>query len=135
MISLSSLLNPAPPGPHPNPTVSSPATSYSETETVASLDRPLFTRIRARPSNRTTKPVRPRGLITYHPFEKVDEKAAREIYRFKVTPFGKIRDSCSHIPYNSGKKDFFEKTGRESFEGGLPLLHRVSVLSSRGSRG
>lgn len=118
MISLTSLLNPAPSGPrsHPSPTVS-PAGSYSETETVVSLDRPMFSRIRARETGRITKPARPRGLITHHPFEELDEAAAKEVARFQVKPFGRIRESCAHIPYNSGKKDFFDKTGRESFEG------------------
>ncbi|KAL2111428.1 hypothetical protein VUR80DRAFT_10093 [Thermomyces stellatus] len=117
MISLSSLLNPEPPGPrsHPSPTVS-PSTSYSETDTVASVDRPMFTRIRARETGRITKPARSRGLIKYHPFEDLDEASAKEVAKFQVTPFGRIRDSCAHIPYNSGKKDFFDKTGRESFE-------------------
>ena len=125
MISLSSLLNPVPSGApephthprsHPSPN-NSPLTSYSETETVSSVDRPIFSRIRARESGRITKPARPRGLITYHPFEDLDEAAMREIARFQITPFGRIRGSCAHIPYNSGKKDFFDKTGRESFEG------------------
>lgn len=121
MISLSSLLNPEPPGPrsHPSPTVS-PSTSYSETDTVASVDRPMFTRIRARETGRITKPARSRGLIKYHPFEDLDEASAKEVAKFQVTPFGRIRDSCAHIPYNSGKKDFFDKTGRESFEGRSP---------------
>ena len=122
MISLSSLLNPVPsgaPDPHSRPS-NSLSTSYSETETVSSIDRPLFSRIRARESGRITKPARPRGLITYHPFEDLDEAAMREVARFQVTPLGRIRESCAHIPYNSGKKDFFDKTGRESFEGMCP---------------
>jgi hypothetical protein len=60
---------------------------------------------------------KPRGAIKYPPYEDVNEEALREIRRFRVTPFGKIQECCAHIPYNSGKKDFFEKTGRESFEG------------------
>ncbi|GKT92978.1 APSES transcription factor Xbp1 [Colletotrichum tofieldiae] len=59
---------------------------------------------------------KPRGVIKYYPFENVDEMTRREVHRFRVTPFGRIQESCAHIPYNSGKKDFFEKTGRESFE-------------------
>lgn len=31
---------------------------------------------------------------------------------------GKIGEYCRHIPYNSEKKGFLERTGRESFEGG-----------------
>lgn len=60
---------------------------------------------------------KPRGVIKYFPFEIIDEVSRREVLRFCVTPFGRIQESCAHIPYNSGKKDFFEKTGRESFEG------------------
>jgi hypothetical protein len=57
------------------------------------------------------------GIVKYVPFEDLDEASFREIQRFQVHPFGKIHENCKHIPYNSGKKDFFEKTGRESFEG------------------
>lgn len=125
MLSLSSLLNPAPPAlpdrrPHPSPIISSPTASYSEAETVSSLDRPAFSRLRVRDSGRITKAARPRGMIHYHPFEEVDDAAIAEISQFQVVPFGRIRESCAHIPYNSGKKDFFEKTGRESFEGKAP---------------
>jgi hypothetical protein len=61
--------------------------------------------------------AKPRGAIKYPPFESVDEISLREIRRFRVAPFGRIQECCAHIPYNSGKKDFFSKTGRESFEG------------------
>jgi hypothetical protein len=61
--------------------------------------------------------TRPRGQIKYPPFENLDAASLREVQRFSVYPFGRIAECCAHIPYNSGKKDFFEKTGRESFEG------------------
>jgi hypothetical protein len=61
-----------------------------------------------------------RGPIKYPPFENIGEQALYEIRRFRITSFGRIHQTCSHIPYNSGKKDFYEKTGRESFEGMLP---------------
>lgn len=60
---------------------------------------------------------KPRGVIKYYPFENLEDISRREVHRFRVSPFGRIQESCAHIPYNSGKKDFFEKTGRESFEG------------------
>jgi hypothetical protein len=47
------------------------------------------------------------------------DNSLREISRYNVSPFGSIQHNCRHIPYNSGKKDFFDKTGRESFEGRL----------------
>ncbi|KAL2754404.1 hypothetical protein ACRALDRAFT_1081455 [Sodiomyces alcalophilus JCM 7366] len=59
---------------------------------------------------------KPRGTINFYPFEHVDEATLREIMRFHVHPFGQIQNSCAHIPYNSEKKDFYIKTGRESFE-------------------
>ena len=58
-----------------------------------------------------------RGQVRFPPYERLDEVALQEIRRHRVTPFGYIHEACLHIPYNSGKKDFFEKTGRESFEG------------------
>jgi hypothetical protein len=40
--------------------------------------------------------------------------------RFKIFPLGQIHSKgIRHIPYNSDKKDFLEKTGREAFEGKL----------------
>lgn len=60
-----------------------------------------------------------KGTIKFYPFENLGDAAMQEIRRFQVYPFGNIEDFCRHIPYNSGKKDFFEKTGRESFEGGF----------------
>lgn len=57
------------------------------------------------------------GPVNFAPFEDVDQASYREVQRFQVSPFGQIRQSCDHIPYSSSKKDFFEKTGRESIEG------------------
>ncbi|KAM0563560.1 hypothetical protein ACHAPJ_001284 [Fusarium lateritium] len=57
-----------------------------------------------------------RGQVRFPPFEHLNEVAFQEIQRFQVNQFGHIHETCLHIPYNSGKKDFFEKTGRESFE-------------------
>jgi hypothetical protein len=58
-----------------------------------------------------------KGVINFPPFEALDEAALREVRRFQVHPFGSIQDTCRRIPYNSGKKDFYSKTGREFFEG------------------
>ncbi|RFU77271.1 apses transcription factor xbp1 [Trichoderma arundinaceum] len=56
------------------------------------------------------------GPINFAPFEDIDQASYQEMCRFRVIPFGQIRQNCEHIPYNSSKKDFFEKTGRESIE-------------------
>jgi hypothetical protein len=67
-----------------------------------------------------------RGIVRFPPYENFDDTAVLgEVRRFRVRPFGAIRSTCAHIPYNSGKKDFFEKTGRESFEGEYFFLERV----------
>lgn len=58
-----------------------------------------------------------KGAVNFPPFEDLDDKSLREIRRYDVRPFGSIQTNCRHIPYNSEKKDFFDKTGRESFEG------------------
>lgn len=58
-----------------------------------------------------------KGTINFPPFESLDNTSMREIKRYQIYPFGNIQEYCRHIPYNSGKKDFYEKTGRESFEG------------------
>ncbi|KAI0457802.1 hypothetical protein F5B21DRAFT_520805 [Xylaria acuta] len=59
---------------------------------------------------------KPKGAINFQPYEDLDEVSLHRVRRFQVYPLGKIQEYSRHIPYNSGKKDFFEKTGRESFE-------------------
>lgn len=58
-----------------------------------------------------------KGIVNFPPFESLDDHSLREIRRYQIYPWGKIQEYCRHIPYNSGKKDFYDKTGRESFEG------------------
>lgn len=58
-----------------------------------------------------------RGEVKYKPCEYQNEEIAVQHRRLHVYPMGKIADYCRHIPYNSEKKSFLEKTGRESFEG------------------
>lgn len=60
-----------------------------------------------------------KGDVNFPPFEHLSEETMREVSKFQVYPLGKIQDYCRHIPYNSEKKNFLEKTGRESFEGML----------------
>jgi hypothetical protein len=71
-----------------------------------------------------------KGEVNFPPFEQFDEETTREVQRFEVYPLGKMREYCRHIPYNSEKKSFLEKTGRESFEGTvIRFLQLVSVLT------
>ena len=57
------------------------------------------------------------SAVNFYPFEDLDETSVREIRRFQIHTFGRIQDSCRRIPYNTGKRDFYEKTGRTCFEG------------------
>lgn len=58
-----------------------------------------------------------RGEIRYPAYEERDEELVRIHQEFRVHPFGNIADYPRHIPYNSDKKTFQDRTGRESFEG------------------
>ncbi|KAF1977574.1 DNA-binding domain of Mlu1-box binding protein MBP1, partial [Bimuria novae-zelandiae CBS 107.79] len=58
------------------------------------------------------------GYVNYPPHEgSEDENLAAQHRRFKLFPMGEIhKKGVRHVPYNSDKKDFLNKTGRESFE-------------------
>ncbi|PSN60968.1 hypothetical protein BS50DRAFT_505119 [Corynespora cassiicola Philippines] len=58
------------------------------------------------------------GHVNYPPFETCDDPDLEKQHRrFQVYPLGEIyKKGIRHIPYNSDKKDFMEKTARESFE-------------------
>jgi hypothetical protein len=58
-----------------------------------------------------------KGEVNFPPFEHFDEETIRELRKFEVYPLENVQEYCRHIPYNSEKKTFLEKTGRESFEG------------------
>lgn len=99
--------------------MSSPGSCYADRPSPPYLDCPVIPKLKMSKDPVPMSKYKPRGVIKYYPFESVDELSRRDLMRFRVTPFGRIQESCAHIPYNSGKKDFFEKTGRESFEGEL----------------
>lgn len=58
------------------------------------------------------------GHVNYPPYEgDGDHNLRAEHERFQVFPLGEIRrKGVRHIPYNSDKKDFLDKTGRDAFE-------------------
>ncbi|KAK7748623.1 hypothetical protein SLS53_000644 [Cytospora paraplurivora] len=99
--------------------MSSPTTSYSdecpnlifERHPLAAPEMPKM----AKDSGGFVK-SKAKGTVNFPPFENLDEASIRETKKYRIYPFGKIQEYCRHIPYNSGKKDFYEKTGRESFE-------------------
>ncbi|KAI1756935.1 hypothetical protein F4782DRAFT_548026 [Xylaria castorea] len=120
MLSLSSLLNPSPPGSSignrfpPSPESSSPTDSCVEDSVF--LGRPTMPKQKVPKDAAVFTKSKPKGAINFQPYEDLDEISLHRVRKFQVYPLGKIREYSRHIPYNSGKKDFFEKTGRESFE-------------------
>lgn len=63
------------------------------------------------------KPGTVREPCRYPPHEEQDDFLAAQHQMHEIYPMGSIADYPRHIPYNGGKKLFWEKTGRESFEG------------------
>ncbi|KAI0117275.1 hypothetical protein F4814DRAFT_281892 [Daldinia grandis] len=120
MLSLASLLNPAPPGPPINRFPPSPASSSSPTASLPDepglLDQHRMAKQKIPKTAALLPTSRPKGTVNFPPFENLDEASLRQVRQFRVRFFGNIQDHSRHIPYNSGKKDFFQKTGRESFE-------------------
>ncbi|KAI1487176.1 hypothetical protein F5X96DRAFT_687343 [Biscogniauxia mediterranea] len=119
MLSLASLLNPAPPGPPinrfpPSPALSSPTTSFADDSSF--LDRNIIPKHKMPKDAAVFTKSKPKGVVNFFPFERLDQASLRQVRKFQVYPLGKIQEYSRHIPYNSGKKDFYEKTGRESFE-------------------
>jgi hypothetical protein len=88
---------------------SGPPNVISKRQKVAK-DAPIFSE-----GNKTV------GFINYPPHEAGDSKTlADEHERFQVFPRGEVYlKGVRHIPYNSDKKDFLDKTGRDAFEGDL----------------
>lgn len=58
-----------------------------------------------------------RGECRFPPDEWQDNELAKHHERLEVTPFGEIATYPRHIPYNSEKKEFQQKTGRDFLEG------------------
>ncbi|RCI09552.1 hypothetical protein L249_4104 [Ophiocordyceps polyrhachis-furcata BCC 54312] len=106
MLPIQALLNPA--SPHGSSSCSLQADSIMMD---SQLKKPAAPRNAARPvKSRTHGPVR------FPPFEQVDAGAMREVAKFQISQFGQIYQYSQHIPYNSTKRNFYEKTGRESIE-------------------
>ncbi|KAE8354009.1 transcription regulator HTH, apses-type DNA-binding domain-containing protein [Aspergillus coremiiformis] len=92
MASIESLLNPL------------PSPKAPQKKPKLAKDAPIFTR-------GTTK-----GPLRYPPCEDRTDELAQIHRAFNLHPMGEIALYPRHIPYNSDKKTFQEKTGRESFE-------------------
>ncbi|KAI9886384.1 MAG: hypothetical protein M1823_001838 [Watsoniomyces obsoletus] len=122
MVSVASLLNPFPRDPEgasphhlPSPWTdrqssaeyypAPPAPVTPAKKVKMSKDAPIFVKAKVQ------------GEVRYPPWEGYhDELVWRGLRRADVYPLGRIQEFPRHIPYNSDKKDFLEKTGREAFE-------------------
>jgi len=125
MLSVTDLLNPVlpgPPWPRYGPSAApppSPSAAYSS-DASSMMDRQFLAKRKMAKEPSGPVKSRAKGDVNFRPFEDLDEASLREVRRYQIHPFGGIYENCKHIPYNSGKKDFYEKTGRESFEGEAP---------------
>ncbi|KAH0551550.1 hypothetical protein GP486_007233 [Trichoglossum hirsutum] len=112
MIPVASLLNPTPPadGRRSHQPVT-PRSSQCTRETSPPARQP-----KKRKMSKDSAKGKIRGEVRYPPHEKFTEGVEKMLQEFQVSPMTGIAESCKHIPYNSGKRPFFEKTGREGFE-------------------
>lgn len=76
-------------------------------------------------------PPSTQGSVNFPPFENVDESTRQKILACNIPEFGCIASSCEHIPYNSSKKDFFAKTGRECIEGLKHVVFAMTVADEK----
>ncbi|MCJ1359079.1 MAG: hypothetical protein MMC33_009079 [Icmadophila ericetorum] len=112
MVSVASLLNPAPLA-YDNHQPS-PYTKYKSDLDL--ISHPPAKKVKVAKDAASFVQDSIRGKIRYRPCEDQDDETAKEHQRFNVYPMGHIAEFRRHIPYNSDKKTFMEKTGRESFE-------------------
>ena len=118
MISIASLLNPLPPSLERRRDRSIPSSIGDTPEYSPQPGLPKKKQKLAKDAAIFAK-GKTKGEVRYKPCEFQDEALAVEHRRFQIYPMGRISQYCRHIPYNSEKKSFLEKTGRESFEGSM----------------
>jgi hypothetical protein len=123
MLSVASLLNPAKSETRGTRLPSSPSTavvvSSSSHDSVLPSTQPSVKKQKMSKDGAVFTKGKIKGDVNFPPFEDFDEDSLRQLKKFEVYPLGKVQEFCRHIPYNSEKKTFLEKTGRESFEGRL----------------
>ena len=120
MVSVASLLNPVPPALPDYRPPSSPRSPLLAPRRNSPPVRPYKKQKMSKDAAIFSK-GKIYGEIRYPPCEVQDEKIAAEHQRFQLYPIGHIAEYRRHIPYNSEKKSFLEKTGRESFEGAYSI--------------
>jgi len=84
---------------------------------VSSAPLPLSKKVKTAKSAAMLVKGKAKGEVKYKPCEIQEGVIAAEHARFEVEPLGNIADYPRHIPYNSEKKSFQQRTGRDAFEG------------------
>ena len=113
MASIESLLNPLPElGRFPIP-----ETPLTPSSTGTGTSRPRQKRQKIAKDAPVFNKGKIRGELRYPPCEERDEELTKIHREFEIHPMGDIAAYPRHIPYNSDKKSFQERTGREFFEG------------------
>lgn len=69
------------------------------------------------------------GELRYPPHEERTPLLEEEHRKADLKPFGNIADYPRHIPYQSDKKSFYGKTGRDSFHGKYISTRIFLILS------
>ncbi|KAJ5174227.1 uncharacterized protein N7482_000104 [Penicillium canariense] len=85
------------------PATSSPTSSERPRRSKIAKDGAVF------------RPGPVQGELRYPPCEQRDQLLEEEHRKADLKPFGNIAEFPRHIPYQSDKKSFHEKTGRDSF--------------------
>lgn len=114
MTEIMALLNPISEKRHTASTPSSPTSSLGTSDMSSPRKKPKLTKDAA---IFTPGPIR--GECRFPPDDYQDAELAKHHRHFNVIPFGEIADYPRHIPYNSEKKLFWERTNRECLEGML----------------
>lgn len=111
MVTVASLLNPMPPSLEPSCELITPDTPTSRPSS------PPSKRFKVSKSTVIMVKAQPNGEINYPPYETQDLAIQTAHEQYRLEPRCNIRAFPKHIPYNSDKKSFQEKTGRDAFEG------------------
>lgn len=115
MAAIHSLLNPMPECELPTFQLPSPSPSTQNAE----LTSPTYARKKQKLCKDAAVFVKGsvHGECRYPAYEDSDEIFAAHHQQYQIHPLGKIMQYPRHVPYNSEKKPFLERTQRDGFEG------------------
>lgn len=125
MVSVASLLNPAPPS--FERFLEDPSSAVKEYPKQSSPASAPPKKQKMSKAAATFVKGKPKGEVNYPPYEIQDEATAAEHAKFQVQPIGRIGEYPKRIPYNSEKKSFQQKTGMDGFEGKCHHPNKVSL--------